>query len=333
MGKKMLIFLGGALSFSLILTVFFSYLEIKAAIEAGKPQSYPSGYFDPVDAQPDFPSYYDYDPSAYTSDSASSIDSQPSSAGTSRSSSLPSSKNSSASSSKSSSSVPSSPSQSPSSSVSSTASSAPPASSSAVSLYDTAILGSSVATADQLVNYVVMKLGGNISGIQLNCSLYELAEYFLEEGGAEGVRGDIAFCQSIKETGWFRFGGSVLPSSNNYCGLGAIDGSSGGEHFSTPQIGVRAQIQHLLGYASTRLPGQTLVDTRFNYINPRGCAPKWLDLAGKWAVPGYDTAKYASLSAAIAANDTYSHVILNHYRDMLAASINPAYVNLAKTRP
>ena len=40
---------------------------------------------------------------------------------------------------------------------------------------------------------------------------------FLEEGAAEGVRGDVAWAQSLKETGFFRYGGIVLPEQNNYC--------------------------------------------------------------------------------------------------------------------
>ena len=48
---------------------------------------------------------------------------------------------------------------------------------------------------------------------------------YLEEGQAEGVRGDIAFMQSIIETGWFSFGGRVPPEANNFSGLGATDGT------------------------------------------------------------------------------------------------------------
>ena len=37
-----------------------------------------------------------------------------------------------------------------------------------------------------------------------------LARIFVEEGAIEGVTGDVAFAQSIVETGWFRFAGTVL---------------------------------------------------------------------------------------------------------------------------
>ena len=50
------------------------------------------------------------------------------------------------------------------------------------------------------------------------------AEAFYEVGKAYGVRGDIALCQAIIETGWFRFdnGTAVRADAHNYCGLGAV---------------------------------------------------------------------------------------------------------------
>jgi len=56
--------------------------------------------------------------------------------------------------------------------------------------------------------------------------LLDLIRMFLEEGRAEGVRGDLAFAQSIVETGWFAFPGRVPPSANNFSGFGATDGTA-----------------------------------------------------------------------------------------------------------
>ena len=39
-------------------------------------------------------------------------------------------------------------------------------------------------------------------------SVTQMAQTYLNEGNAVGVRGDIAFCQSIWETGWFAWPGS-----------------------------------------------------------------------------------------------------------------------------
>ncbi len=148
---------------------------------------------------------------------------------------------------------------------------------------------------------------------KLNCSLYDLATYFITEGAKEGVRGDIAFIQSILETGWFRYGGAVLWTDNNYCGLGATGVSGQVAKFETPQQGVQAQIQHLKAYASTDPLNGKLVDPRFYYVSPRGKAPLWMDLSGTWAM---DT--------------TYGTQILNNYSRLLEVSVSSSAVEKSK---
>ena len=59
----------------------------------------------------------------------------------------------------------------------------------------------------------------------------------------------------------------MLNSWQNGTGTG-IKGNS----FSTPQLGIRAQIQHLQAYASTNRLKNRCVDPRYTYVN-RGCAP------------------------------------------------------------
>ena len=100
---------------------------------------------------------------------------------------------------------------------------------------------------------------------------------YLEEGQAEGVRGDIAFVQSIIETGWFSFGGRVPPDANNFSGLGATDGTSSYATFADARTGVRAQIQHLRAYADATATSCTqpplhndCVDPRFNLVSAEG---------------------------------------------------------------
>jgi N-acetylmuramoyl-L-alanine amidase len=155
----------------------------------------------------------------------------------------------------------------------------------------TEIMGTAVATVAQMTLYCRSK---NPEPKLTSCSLEELAQIFLEEGALEGVRGDIAFVQSLKETGNFNYGGIVLPNQNNYAGIGALNGNSKGQAatFPTPRIGVRAQIQHLKAYASTEALVNECVDPRFSLV-ARGSAPyvEWLGASdnpnGKgWAVPG-----------------------------------------------
>lgn len=155
----------------------------------------------------------------------------------------------------------------------------------------TEIMGEANATAQQMALFCRSK---NAEPKLTSCTLEQLAEIFLEEGKAEGVRGDVAFAQSLHETGYFKFGGIVLPSQNNYAGIGALNGNATGQAatFPDPRTGVRAQIQHLKAYASTEPLVNTCVDPRFSLVT-RGSAPyvEWLGTAdnpnGKgWAVPG-----------------------------------------------
>ncbi|MBB6217704.1 hypothetical protein HNQ80_003827 [Anaerosolibacter carboniphilus] len=149
------------------------------------------------------------------------------------------------------------------------------------------ILGKAVATHGQMKQYL---LSINASP-KINCSVDALINYYLEEGNIEGVRGDIAFAQALKETGFFRYGGIVTPEQNNYAGLGALNGNKKGEgaSFPTPRIGVRAHIQHLKGYATKVALKQPVVDPRYVVLQNAGLlgtAPTVTDLNGKWAVPG-----------------------------------------------
>lgn len=152
-------------------------------------------------------------------------------------------------------------------------------------------MGEVQATAGQMALFCRSK---NPAPKLTACSLEELAEMFLEEGKAEGVRGDVAFAQSLHETGYFQFGGIVQPSQNNYGGIGALNGNSTGQaaSFPDPRTGVRAQIQHLKAYASTEALANACVDPRFSLV-ARGVAPyvEWLGAADNpqgrgWAVPG-----------------------------------------------
>lgn len=155
----------------------------------------------------------------------------------------------------------------------------------------TAIMGKAQATAQQMALFCRSK---NSTPQLTSCSLEQLAEMFIEEGEAEGVRGDVAFAQSLHETGYFKFGGIVLPIQNNYAGIGALNGNATGQaaSFPDPHTGVRAQIQHLKAYASTEALVNECVDPRFSLV-ARGVAPyvEWLGAADNpqgcgWAVPG-----------------------------------------------
>lgn len=145
----------------------------------------------------------------------------------------------------------------------------------------TPIMGKSILTKEQMAQYILK----NNDNPKLSVSILELAELYLQEGELEGVRGDIAFCQAIKETGFFKFGGDVVPEQNNYCGLGTTGGGVKGAYFKTAKEGVKAQIQHLKAYASVEGLKSECVDPRYHLVS-KGVAPNFEDLNGKWAVPG-----------------------------------------------
>lgn len=131
----------------------------------------------------------------------------------------------------------------------------------------------------------------------------EIAQAYIEVGRRYGIRGDIALCQAVIETGWFRFadGTAVRPEQHNYCGLGVEKRGMTGCSFNSIEEGVTAQLQHLYAYAAdTPLPdGEKMVDPRFKLVK-RGCAQSWHDLSGRWAM-----------------NDRYGTQILSLYQRML----------------
>jgi len=138
----------------------------------------------------------------------------------------------------------------------------------------TKIMGNAVATAEQMRAYLKAK------NPEAAPSVLDMILLYLSEGEAEGVRGDIAFAQSCLETGNFTFCDSAVTlDQNNFCGMGVTEKGMKGKSFATPQLGIRAQIQHLKAYASTDELRNWCVDPRFKYV-VRGCAEyvEWLGI-------------------------------------------------------
>lgn len=136
----------------------------------------------------------------------------------------------------------------------------------------TKIMGTAVATAAQMQAYI------KSVNEKVAQSVLDMIPLYLSEGKTEGVRGDIAFAQSCLETGNFGFSGSAVTlDQNNFCGMGVTSNGMKGNSFDTPQLGIRAQIQHLKAYASKEALKNTTVDPRFQYV-ARGCAEyvEWL---------------------------------------------------------
>lgn len=165
---------------------------------------------------------------------------------------------------------------------------------------DPSIIGTPMASQKQCVRYLLR----NNPNPNIAVSAEEIVQLYYEEGEREGIRPDVALCQAFKETGFFRYGGTVTPDQNNYCGLGTTSAVVKGSYFPNPQIGVRAHIQHLLAYSSTRRPSTEIVDPRYSIVRKAYGAKtlgNWEDLNGRWAVPG----------------DSYGQQILSMFNAML----------------
>ena len=144
------------------------------------------------------------------------------------------------------------------------------------------IEGDTEVTVDQMVAYFeaskkaypedVMRKGGA-------ATIRDFCQIYYEEAVAEGIKAEVAFVQAMKATGWLQFTGVVKAEQYNFAGMGATGNGVSGESFKDVREGVRAQIQHLKAYGSTKSLNQTCVDNRFKYVE-RGSAiyVEWLSI-------------------------------------------------------
>jgi hypothetical protein len=116
-----------------------------------------------------------------------------------------------------------------------------------------------------------------------------LAGYYVRYAAEVGLRADVLWAQMLHETGFGRYGGSVVPGQNNYAGIGATGGGVAGSSFPTAEDGVKAQIAHMVAYVFTQDVASwtnATVDPRYDAIKIRGVVKVLSDLDGRWAVPG-----------------------------------------------
>lgn len=156
----------------------------------------------------------------------------------------------------------------------------------------------------------------------------QLANHFVTEGNLANVRGDIAFVQSVLETGWFSFpaGGYIKPADNNFGGIGAYGDGSHVFRAPSAQIGVRAQMQLLRRYADSKSTQHNIGSTpvaelwnppsRYDYPGrTHGWAPNWNDLSGRWA---------ASTTYAAAIFGLYDSMLRHSGKSILDIGTRPA---------
>ena len=181
------------------------------------------------------------------------------------------------------------------------------------------IMGTSQTTVAQMVRYYnsnasgydtfKAKYNGKYNGVLAKGgarTINQFAQIFYEEATAEGVRAEVAFTQCMKETGFLKYGGDVLPNQYNFAGIGAT-GAVHGASFSNVRMGIRAQIQHLKAYGSVSPLTNQCVDPRFNLVK-RGSAQyvEWLGIKENPNGYGWATSK------------SYGHDIVNMVNVLLS---------------
>jgi hypothetical protein len=170
------------------------------------------------------------------------------------------------------------------------------------------VMGPSVLTGAQMAGWI--RSQGYSPNIET--TIDDLANTYIQEGSDENVRGDVAFAQAVVETGGFE-----AAPDNNYAGMGWCDSCSSGTSFPTPRDGVRAQIQHLLNYADPNSRASQLhhppspywygmdpatAANNFDTFFAKGWAPTWEQMGhGNWAT-----------------DPNYSGKVLHIYAEMLA---------------
>jgi hypothetical protein len=166
------------------------------------------------------------------------------------------------------------------------------------------ILGPSALTAAQLVRWYDSM--GYV--VATKATIGQLATLYISEGRAEGVRGDIAFAQSVVETGEFDSPDAVHRS--NYAGIGHCDTCRSGLRFASPLDGVRTQIQLLRTDADPTLTTADLPSPppiaalAPEYQTTRGCCRTWNALTGVWA-----------------SDPQYGRTVLEVYTEILAYTV------------
>ncbi len=171
------------------------------------------------------------------------------------------------------------------------------------------IMGESAVTVQEMVDYFNASgkaypseqlSRGGADSIETFCQMY------YDEASAEGVRPEVAFAQTMKETGFLQYGGDASIEQFNFAGLGTTGGGVPGNSYPDVQTGIRAQIQHLKAYATTDPLAQECVDDRYEYVK-KGAAPyvEWLGQQENPEGLGWAT------------GDNYGYDIVNMIKDMM----------------
>ncbi|UFJ39300.1 glucosaminidase domain-containing protein [Brevibacillus humidisoli] len=142
----------------------------------------------------------------------------------------------------------------------------------------TAIAGPALATVEQARQWAQSRSAAQ--------AFIEVAAIYWRLGTDIGIRPEVAYAQSAKETAFGRFGGVVDRSFHNWCGLKTTEGGSSSDpnahaRFPDDETGVLAHMQHLALYAGVEVTGPIVDPRHFSFL--RGTAETVEALGGKWA--------------------------------------------------
>jgi len=124
----------------------------------------------------------------------------------------------------------------------------------------------------------------------------DIAPFYWRFGAITGIRPEVLYAQSAKETAFGRFGGAVTPDQNNWAGIKTARGGPCNERashqsFPTPEEGVRAHFNHMSAYVGSPPVGEPhpryFVVIRLSWV---GTVRYVEELGGKWA-PAADYGK------------------------------------------
>ena len=178
------------------------------------------------------------------------------------------------------------------------------------------ILGASMLTTDEIAAWFASTghTANTTVPIAQLITDYQQAALGGPNTAATGVRFDLAFAQSVVETGYFSFPtyGQLTPADNNFAGIGACDSCAHGWHFPDAQTGVSAQLELLEAYSSPTKVATPLIGN----VGVGGCCPTWMALAGKWAT-----------------STVYGISIMTVYQQMLASVIPARLLAAGLTAP
>ncbi len=153
---------------------------------------------------------------------------------------------------------------------------------------DTPILGKGQLLEKELTAFVLYNSPG------LNPEyVRRIAHNYIIEARRERLNYDVAFAQMLIETDYLEFPGNIKKAQYNFAGLRTINEPKESLWFSTEQIGIRAHIQHLKGFATTSPLIGALVDTEYVGLEQQGLlgsASTVSTLVGRWSSdPQYGT--------------------------------------------